>query len=116
MVNNSSPQNQKRVLAASAAQQGAVWDSRLSHDPIHDNAYYLKCMMGGILSCGLTHTMVTPLDVAKCNMQANPAEYKGLVQSIKKIMAEEGGAAIWKGWLPTLFGYSAQGMFKFGLY
>lgn len=106
---------QKKVLAASAA-AGEKWDARLSHDPIHDNAYYLKCMFGGVLSCGLTHTAVTPLDVAKCNMQANPAEYKGLVQSITKIMGEEGAAAIWKGWLPTLFGYSAQGCFKFGLY
>ncbi len=23
---------------------------------------------------------------------------------------------MWKGWVPTFFGYSAQGMFKFGLY
>ena len=32
-------------------------------------AYYAACTVGGILSCGLTHTMVTPLDVVKCNMQ-----------------------------------------------
>ena len=31
-------------------------------------------------------------------------------------MAEEGSQAIWKGWLPTFFGYSAQGAFKYGLY
>jgi hypothetical protein len=31
-------------------------------------------------------------------------------------MAEEGSRAIWKGWLPTFFGYSAQGAFKYGLY
>ncbi|KAG5180191.1 mitochondrial carrier domain-containing protein [Tribonema minus] len=105
----------KKVLATSAAAGGA-WDARLSHTPIHDNQYYLKCMLGGVLSCGLTHTAVTPLDVAKCNMQANPGEYKSLVQSIKKIMSEEGGNAIWKGWGPTAIGYSAQGCFKFGLY
>jgi Mitochondrial carrier protein len=38
------------------------------------------------------------------------------VQSIKKIMSEEGSGAIWKGWQPTAIGYSAQGCFKFGLY
>jgi solute carrier family 25 phosphate transporter 3 len=73
-------------------------------------------MLGGILSCGLTHTAVTPLDVAKCNMQANPAEYTGLVQSFRKIAAEEGTAGLMKGYLPTFLGYSAQGCFKFGLY
>lgn len=31
-------------------------------------------------------------------------------------MAEEGSRAIWKGWLPTFYGYSAQGAFKYGLY
>jgi solute carrier family 25 phosphate transporter 3 len=103
---------QKKVLATSSVK----WDARLSHTPIHDTSYYLKCMLGGVLSCGLTHTMVTPLDVAKCNMQANPSQYTGLSQAIKKIIAEEGSAAIWKGYLPTFFGYSAQGCFKFGLY
>lgn len=31
--------------------------------------YYFKCMIAGVLSCGLTHTAVCPLDVIKCNMQ-----------------------------------------------
>ena len=31
-------------------------------------------------------------------------------------MAEEGSMAVWKGFVPTLLGYSAQGLFKFGLY
>jgi solute carrier family 25 phosphate transporter 3 len=69
-----------------------------------------------VLSCGLTHLAVTPLDVAKCNMQVDPAKYKGLIGSIKTIAAEEGSSALFKGWLPTLIGYSLQGCFKFGLY
>ncbi len=28
-----------------------------------------KCVVGGILACGLTHTAICPLDVTKCNMQ-----------------------------------------------
>ena len=39
----------------------------------HDSSYYAKCMLGGALACGLTHAGITPLDVAKCNMQVCPA-------------------------------------------
>lgn len=38
----------------------------------HDINYYVKCMVGGILACGLTHTAIVPLDVAKCKKQINP--------------------------------------------
>ncbi|CAF2039243.1 unnamed protein product [Rotaria magnacalcarata] len=92
------------------------WNSRLAGHVPHDASYYSKCLLGGILACGLTHTAICPLDVTKCNMQVNPDKYKGLVKGIRLIVAEEGSRAIWKGWLPTFFGYSAQGAFKYGLY
>jgi len=93
------------------------WDSRLQNPAVpHTMGYYGKCMIGGVLSCGLTHTAVCPLDVAKCNMQTNPGKYKGLVPGLKTIIAEEGSHAIWKGWAPTLIGYSMQGFCKFGFY
>jgi len=92
------------------------WDSRYSGPVPHDANYYAKCMLGGVLACGLTHAAITPLDVTKCNMQVNSAKYKGLVSSMRLIAAEEGAGALMKGWAPTLIGYSAQGMFKFGLY
>ena len=103
---------QSGVLATSAAK----WDSRWSHEHPHTNDYYIVCCGAGVLSCGLTHLAVTPLDVAKCNMQVDPTKYKGLVGSIGTIAKEEGSMALFKGWLPTLIGYSLQGMFKFGLY
>lgn len=31
--------------------------------------YYALCGFGGVLSCGLTHTAVVPLDLVKCRMQ-----------------------------------------------
>ena len=31
--------------------------------------YFALCGLGGVLSCGLTHTMVTPLDLVKCRLQ-----------------------------------------------
>jgi solute carrier family 25 phosphate transporter 3 len=101
-------------MAASVAK--GAWDARYQHAVPHTTDYYLKCCLGGVLSCGLTHLAVTPLDVAKCNMQVAPEKFKGLLPSIKLIMAEEGAAGIWKGWLPTAIGYSLQGCFKFGLY
>jgi len=92
------------------------WNSRTAGHVPHDASYYGKCLVGGILACGLTHALITPLDVTKCNMQVNPQKYKGLVSGLKTIMAEEGSRAVWKGWAPTLLGYSAQGAFKYGLY
>jgi hypothetical protein len=45
------------------------WDSRYAGHVPHDTSYYSKCLLGGILACGLTHTAICPLDVTKCNMQ-----------------------------------------------
>jgi solute carrier family 25 phosphate transporter 3 len=83
---------------------------------VHDMSYYKKCMMGGILSCGLTHTMVCPLDIVKCRMQAMPGLYAGVGDGFKQIKATEGMKGFTLGWLPTLVGYSAQGFGKFGFY
>lgn len=101
------------VMATSNAKK---WEARWSHPIPHTDSYYAKCMLGGVLSCGLTHTAITPLDVVKCNMQVNPAKYQGTVSGLRTIMAEEGSAAVWKGYAPTAIGYSMQGFFKFGFY
>lgn len=37
--------------------------------PMYSAEFYAACTVGGILSCGITHTAVTPLDIVKCNMQ-----------------------------------------------
>ncbi|KAI9008151.1 mitochondrial carrier domain-containing protein [Gaertneriomyces semiglobifer] len=100
----------------SAVVPGRKWDARYAGPVPHDTAYYAKCTLGGVLACGLTHAAITPLDNVKCNMQVNPAKYRGLVGGMRTIMTEEGARAIWKGWFPTLAGYSAQGAFKYGLY
>jgi solute carrier family 25 phosphate transporter 3 len=92
------------------------WDARYLGPVPHDASYYAKCMLGGVLACGVTHAGITPLDVAKCNMQVNPAKYTGLTGGLKTLVAEEGATGIWKGFGPTLVGYSLQGMFKYGLY
>jgi solute carrier family 25 phosphate transporter 3 len=48
-------------------------------------------------------------------MQANPGQYKNLVQGLGMLWNTQGFSGCVKGWLPTLVGYSAQGLFKFGL-
>lgn len=56
----------------------------------HDAKYYMKCMIGGMLACGLTHTAVVPLEKFK--------------------------KPVTLGWTPTLTRYSLYGLGKFGFY
>jgi solute carrier family 25 phosphate transporter 3 len=83
---------------------------------MYSNEYFMYCAYGGILSCGLTHTAMTPVDLVKCNMQANPKEFTGLLSGLRKIHGQAGLRGLTTGWVPTLYGYSVQGFFKFGLY
>ncbi|GJY27662.1 mitochondrial phosphate carrier protein 3, mitochondrial [Tanacetum coccineum] len=45
---------------------------------MYSPSFYAACTAGGILSCGLTHMTVTPLDLVKCNMQIDPVKYKSI--------------------------------------
>jgi len=80
---------------------------------VHDASYYFKCMIGGMFACGLTHAAIVPLDVAKCRKQADPTFPKSMLEGIRKVKAEN---ALTLGWVPTLIGYSLQGLGKFGFY
>merc|ERR1712117_33703 len=70
----------------------------------------------GVLSCGLTHTMVTPLDLVKCRLQVNKEKYKNTITGFKLTVAEQGVRGLALGWAPTAIGYSMQGLCKFGFY
>ncbi|XWS51485.1 hypothetical protein CRYUN_Cryun12cG0180400 [Craigia yunnanensis] len=83
---------------------------------MYSPAFYAACTAGGTLSCGLTHTALTPLDVVKCNMQIDPVKYKSISSGFGVLLKEQGAKGLFKGWVPTLLGYSAQGAFKFGFY
>ena len=80
---------------------------------VHDASYYFKCMIGGALACGLTHTAIVPLDVMKCKKQIDPTYCKGIVDGVGKVRA---AGQVTLGWSPTLLGYSLQGLGKFGFY
>lgn len=92
--------------------------------------FYLLCGLGGILSCGITHTAIVPLDLVKCriqvfflnkrkyskNCQVDPAKYKGIIGGFRVTLKEDGARGLAKGWAPTAIGYSLQGLGKFGFY
>jgi len=84
---------------------------------LYSNEFFGVCAVGGALACGLTHAAMTPIDLVKCNIQANPAEFnKGLGAGLKLIYGKRGFGGLMTGWGPTLVGYSIQGSVKFGLY
>lgn len=76
----------------------------------------MLCGFGGVLSCGITHTAVTPLDLVKCRIQTNPDKYKNIFKGFKVTFAEDGAKGLVRGWAPTAIGYSMQGLGKFGFY
>ncbi|GAB0135959.1 hypothetical protein EsDP_00004279 [Epichloe bromicola] len=96
--------------ASSAAQ------AKAGNIELYSGNYYAACTFGGLLACGLTHTMVTPLDLVKTRRQVDSKLYKGNFQAWGKIFRAEGFRGIMTGWSPTFFGYSAQGAFKYGWY
>merc|ERR1711878_220963 len=66
-----------------------------------DSKYYALCGLGGVLSCGITHTAVAPLDLVKCRIQVDPAKYSSFGQAARLTVAEGGLKALTLGWAPT---------------
>jgi len=83
---------------------------------LYSNQYFAACTLGGIIACGPTHTLVTPLDLVKCRRQVDPTIYKSNLQGWSKIVREEGLRGVFLGWSPTFVGYSFQGAGKYGFY
>ncbi|XP_038665349.1 phosphate carrier protein, mitochondrial-like [Scyliorhinus canicula] len=78
--------------------------------------FYALCGFGGILSCGLTHTAVVPLDLVKCRIQVDPGKYQSIFKGFSITVKEDGIRGLGKGWATTFIGYSMQGLCKFGFY
>lgn len=103
------------VSRAHCAGAGGAGKEEVSCE-IGSGKYYALCALGGVLSCGITHTAVTPLDLVKCRIQVNPEKYKNPFHGWKVTIKEDGGRALVRGWAPTAIGYSLQGLGKFGFY
>ncbi|KAF5675005.1 mitochondrial phosphate carrier 2 [Fusarium heterosporum] len=90
--------------------------AKAGHIELYSGKYYAACTFGGLMACGLTHAAVTPLDLVKTRRQVDSKLYTSNFQAWGKIYRGEGIRGIFTGWSPTLFGYSAQGAFKYGWY
>jgi len=99
---------QKQLVAASGTTQYSC--------EVGSPKFYALCAFGGLLSCGLTHTAVVPLDLIKCRIQVDPDKFKNLKNGFKVSVKEGGMKSLTLGWAPTLVGYSMQGIGKFGFY
>jgi len=119
-------QLQTKMRAQTGTKPGFVLRSPSEQKKIqlYSAEYFLYCGVGGILSCGITHTLVTPLDLVKCNVQTNAKEFPNTTTGFRKIFRGEatkfgygsGFSGLFKGWGPTAWGYSLQGLCKFGFY
>jgi len=77
--------------------------------------YYIKGAASGGICCSVTHSAMCPVDVVKTRIQLEPTKYtQGLVGTFRRVIAEEGMAALSTGLGATAAGYFVQGWFKFG--
>jgi len=80
-----------------------------------DTMYYTKAALAGGICCSITHGAVCPVDVVKTRIQLEPQKYNsGMIGGFRKVIAEEGVAALSTGLAATAVGYFVQGWFKFG--
>lgn len=83
----------------------------MSHTSIYDwskynLAYFIKGAAAGGICCSITHGALCPVDVVKTRIQLNPQVYNmGMIGSFKKVVAEEGVAALSTGLGATAVGY-----------
>ncbi|XP_024383587.1 mitochondrial phosphate carrier protein 1, mitochondrial isoform X2 [Physcomitrium patens] len=91
-----------------------TWDAQIRANKLElfTSKYYAACAVGGMISAGSVHLLITPLDMLK----ANPLKYRSIMSGFGIVYREQGIGGIWKGWSSKLFGYGAQGACKFGLY
>ncbi|KAJ4728868.1 putative Mitochondrial phosphate carrier protein [Melia azedarach] len=119
--NNVGPLSQSSLSISTSSNGGSVSRSFVIPAPkekieMYSPAFYAACTVGGSLSTGPTHTAVTPMDLVKCNMQIDPSKYKSIRSGFGVLLREQGVRGIFRGWVPTLLGYSAQGACKYGFY
>ncbi|OAE29797.1 hypothetical protein AXG93_1513s1230 [Marchantia polymorpha subsp. ruderalis] len=71
-----------------------TWASRLRGQKIEMEIftakYYAACAAGGMVSAGSVHFLVTPFDMLKVNMQANPVKYRNIWSGFGIVWKEQG--------------------------
>lgn len=64
----SSEAEQLKSKLSAAAGGGAAAKTGIE---LYTPKYYGACAAGGVLACGITHALVTPLDLVKCRRQVS---------------------------------------------
>ncbi|KAG0196515.1 mitochondrial phosphate carrier protein [Mortierella sp. GBA30] len=78
---------------------------------------YTRFAFAGALSCGITHGVLTPIDVVKTRIQLDSTAYnRGIIGSFRQVIKQEGASALLTGFGPTFTGYFLQGGLKFAGY
>lgn len=72
--------------------------------------------MFGHSSCKIFMLFITDESCMTLFIQTDPTKFKSIKSGFGVLLKEQGYKGFFKGWAPTLFGYSAQGAFKFGFY
>lgn len=68
-----------KVVAAAPAEPGAI--------KMYSPEYYMTCALGGVVSCGATHTAVTPLVSLRAAQQQRKAVGPGIAQMLQHLQA-----------------------------
>jgi hypothetical protein len=66
------------------AAKGAKVDDKKKIE-LYSPTFYAMCGIGGILSCGGTHALMTPLDLVKCNAQVNKEVFPSAFAGVRAI-------------------------------
>ncbi|KFZ20009.1 hypothetical protein V501_00345 [Pseudogymnoascus sp. VKM F-4519 (FW-2642)] len=78
---------------------------------------YSRYAFAGAICCSVTHGVLTPVDVIKTRIQLDPVTYnRGLIGTLRQVVAKEGAQALLTGIGPTVVGYFLQGGLRFGGY
>ena len=65
---------------------------------LYSPAYFAACAVGGALSCGVTHGLLTPIDLVKCDRQANPHLFQsGATSALRDLYRGSFAALGWGG-------------------
>ncbi|KAA1127049.1 Cu/Pi carrier [Puccinia graminis f. sp. tritici] len=105
-----------RRSKASIVSSSGIGAGSTASPQLHSTRYYTACISAGVAACGLTHALVTPLDLVKCRRQVDKTLYRGNLDGWIKIYKAGGVAGLYTGVGPTWLGYSVQGGCKYGFY
>lgn len=82
-----------------------------------EESYFFSQQKKRLLSNMMCHLYIrASIDIQIFGFQIDPAKYKSISSGFGVLLKEQGVRGFFRGWVPTLLGYSAQGACKFGFY